>query len=270
MQGRLSPPENGLFQAFPCKSWESELRVAREATVEGVEWIHDSHGVEVNPLLTPDGRCRMQELASEAGVVIASLCADWFMEQPLGRDPTRVANLREVVAAAAAAGIARVVLPCVDDARLRDGSEERALVQAVAACTPTLERENVELHLETDLPPQRFRSLLEAIGHPLVRANYDTGNSASLGYDPHEEWEAYGGHVGSVHVKDRRLGAGTVPLGTGDAGLATVFEIMRELAWSRPLVLQVARGPAGEEVGWVARAAGYVRNLWRGGGVPST
>ena len=48
-----------------------------------------------------------------------------------------------------------------------------------------------------------------------MRVNYDSGNSASLGYRPRDEFAAYGSRVGSVHLKDRRLGAGTAPLGRG-------------------------------------------------------
>ena len=35
--------------------------------------------------------------------------------------------------------------------------------------------------------------------------NYDTGNSASLGYDPSEEISVYGHRIINVHIKDRKL-----------------------------------------------------------------
>ena len=37
----------------------------------------------------------------------------------------------------------------------------------------------------------------------MIKVNYDSGNSASLGYDPTDEFAAYGERVGSVHIKDR-------------------------------------------------------------------
>ena len=74
----------------------------------------------------------------------------------------------------------------------------------------------VELHLETDLDPGKFKSLLDEIKHPLIKVNYDSGNSGSLGYSPVEEFAAYGDRIGSFHIKDRVLGGGTVPLGTGE------------------------------------------------------
>ena len=71
--------------------------------------------------------------------------------------------------------------------------------------------------------------LLSRLPDPPFKANYDTGNSASLGYDPVEELGAYGPRIGSVHVKDRVRGGGTVPLGEGDARVETVFDLLHEL-----------------------------------------
>ena len=56
-----------------------------------------------------------------------------------------------------------------------------------------------------------------------IKANYDIGNSASLGYDPIVELNAYGHKILNVHVKDRKLKGTTVPLGSGDANIKLVF-----------------------------------------------
>ena len=46
-----------------------------------------------------------------------------------------------------------------------------------------------DISLETDLAPLAFANLIESIGSKNVTVNYDTGNSAALGYDPDEEFE---------------------------------------------------------------------------------
>ena len=50
----------------------------------------------------------------------------------------------------------------------------------------------MELHLETSLNPQRFAELLAKVPHPMLKVNYDSGNSSSLGYHPRDEFAAYG------------------------------------------------------------------------------
>lgn len=258
MQGRLVPPEGATIQCFPRERWADEFALAAEAGLDAIEWIHDAYGETMNPLLSDEGARRMRELADASGVRVRSLCADWFMDRPLlDPDPAvhaeRSAHLAWLLARCAAQEIERVVLPFVDHVAIRDEAQMDLLARTLAALEPDIEETGVEVHLETSLPPADFAALLERIPHPLVRVNYDSGNSAALGYDPREEFAAYGRRIGSFHLKDRRRGGGTVPLGEGDAPLGATFARLREAGYRGDLVLQVARGDRGDEVRW-ARA----------------
>ncbi|MFL5885956.1 MAG: sugar phosphate isomerase/epimerase family protein [Thermoleophilaceae bacterium] len=260
MQGRLLPPEPGRFQAFPPERWRDELELAPSAGVEGIEWIYEEHGRDRNPLGSDEGLAALDEVRARMGVVVESLCADWFMDRPLLADVADgVERLRWLCGRAAAAGISRIVMPFVDASDLRGPDDVDALVAALDGFDAS---RGVEIHLETSLDPSAFAALLSRLPDPPFKANYDTGNSASLGYDPEEELAAYGSRIGSVHVKDRVRGGGTVPLGEGDASIETVFELLQRLGWDRPLVLQAARGPDGHEVETVARQAELVRSMW--------
>jgi L-ribulose-5-phosphate 3-epimerase len=257
MQGRLLPPIGDRIQAFPTEGWERELSLARAAGVSGIEWIYEVAGEEQNPL--GNATDRLRSAAADHGVAVESLVADWFMDRPLLEDPAaRVEKLRWLAERAAAAGIRRIVVPFVDASELRGPSAVDALVDALDG----FDSSGVEIHLETSLGPPDFAALLERLPDPPFKANYDTGNSASLGYDPGEELAAYGERIGSVHVKDRLRGGGTVPLGDGDADVPRVFALLRSLGFERPLVLQVARGEPGREVEKTATDAARVRELW--------
>jgi hexulose-6-phosphate isomerase len=129
------------------------------------------------------------------------------------------------------------------------------------------------LHLETSLDPRRFHSLLAKLPHPYLKANYDAGNSASLGYDVLEEIAAYGERIGSVHIKDRIRGGGTVPLGSGDANIPALLSELFRIGYKGDFVMQIARGEAGKELGWIRQnrelvlgqlqAAGFVAGAGR-------
>ena len=67
-----------------------------------------------------------------------------------------------------------------------------------------------------------------------------------------EEFGAYGERVGSVHIKDRVRGGGTVPLGEGDADFDAVFDALRTLGYRGDFVMQIARGVPGGELAWIA------------------
>ena len=62
-----------------------------------------------------------------------------------------------------------------------------------------------------------------------IGANYDIGNSASLGYDFEEELSSYGERIYNVHIKDRVLGGTTVEFGTGDSNINGVLKFLSNL-----------------------------------------
>jgi hypothetical protein len=92
-----------------------------------------------------------------------------------------------------------------------------------------------------------------------IQANYDIGNSASLGFNPEEELDAYGQRILNVHVKDRKLGGTTVPLGTGNANLDLVFKELNEINYSGGITMQAARGD--DDVKIAKEQFGYVQSI---------
>ena len=133
------------------------------------------------------------------------------------------------------------------------------MVRVLQAVLPDGEKTGVELHLETDLKPGDLVSVLERIFHPLLRANYDMGNSASLGHNPEEELTLLNPWLGSVHVKDRMLGGGTVPLGTGDTDFSTCFRLIAAAGFQGPFILQAAREETLDEVELAVRNRKFVQ-----------
>ena len=266
IQGRLLPPREGRIQAFPVGCWAEEFALAAEAGLDRIEWIWDDDPAGVNPLETVSGIETILRTAADSGVVVRSICADRFMKRPLvsqGGDlePTAVDELRGLLENAARLGAECIVLPFVDASALPSRSERAGLERLLGEVLPDAERASVELHLETDWAPSELAEFVAGFAHPLLRVNYDIGNSASLGHDPREELRLLGDHLGSVHVKDRLRGGGTVPLGEGDADFEACFAGFRRTGYERAFILQVARGAAANEVEWARRNRRFVEDL---------
>jgi L-ribulose-5-phosphate 3-epimerase len=262
MQGRLLPRIDGRIQAFPWQDWRSEFPTAREVGLDSIEFIFEGPNIEDHPLMQSPGRESIKEAVRESSVRVGSICADYFMDEPLfrgtsGERQQRVDVLSQLVDGAAEIGANFVEIPCVDRSSLKSEAERGALVDAVSAVLPSAEEKGVGILLETDLPPAEFRSLLDRWGHPNVGANFDSGNSASLGYDPIEEIATLGETIMNVHIKDRLLGGTTVPLGTGAARFDDVFGSLGRIGYRGPLILQTARDD--DDVGAVRRYLAMVR-----------
>ncbi|HTY53456.1 MAG TPA: TIM barrel protein [Methanomicrobiales archaeon] len=269
MQGRLSPPRDGRIQSFPVESWEEEFPRAKEAGLDCIEWICEKETGALNPLSSDDGIRKILGLVSRWGVGARSICADYYMADLLldargGISDGAAGHLTWLIGRARLLGARYIILPFVDDSSLAAGRRRAGLPDLVTRVLPATESAGVELHLETDLPPEDLRKLLAGIDHPLIRANYDIGNSASLGFDTARELELIGEFIGSVHVKDRVRGGGSVPLGEGDADLPLSFRLLRDIGYGGTYILQAARGPGGEEVELAARNRMLVSSLLSG------
>jgi L-ribulose-5-phosphate 3-epimerase len=266
MQGRLSPPRDGRIQSFPAEAWEEEFPRAREAGLDCIEWIYEKETEERNPLATDDGIAGIRRCARVSSVGVFSVCADYYMTDLLigaeggAREPA-LRHLAWLLGRARALGAGYVILPFVDASSLQAGRRMPGLRPLLEQVLPEAERHGVEIHLETDLPPEDLRDLLGEVDHPLLRANYDIGNSASLGHDPGRELSLLGEYIGSVHVKDRLLGGGSVPLGTGAADFPRTFRLLSDAGYNGSYILQAAREPGTGEVTLAARNRRFVLGL---------
>jgi hexulose-6-phosphate isomerase len=150
--------------------------------------------------------------------------------------------LEQILINSKAIGAVGVEIPFVDASSIKTDLEIQEFISVTVEAFMLAEEIGMKISLETDLPPKDFKKLLEEINLDNVMANYDIGNSASLGYDPIEELESYGQKILNVHVKDRKLGGTTVPLGTGNADIKCVFEKLNEMRYEGGITMQAARG----------------------------
>jgi hexulose-6-phosphate isomerase len=246
MQGRLSPRIDGKIQAYPASTWQKEFEIAQEIGYAAIEWIVEKP-VETNALMTDLGKAEIKKVIALTGVRIDYVCADIFMQQPLVRMTEEIKSqnkdyLLQILKNAKEVGALGVEIPFVDNSSIKNDNEKQEFIDAMQDAFKLAKDLDIKISLETDLSPIDFKELLELIGLDFVQANYDIGNSASLGFDPKEELYAYGQRILNVHVKDRKLGGTTVPLGTGNADINLVIQKLQEFGYRGGLTMQAARG----------------------------
>ena len=151
----------------------------------------------------------------------------------------------EIAKGCAAVGITMLVVPLVDNGRLEDSDQEEALVRFLESQADFLAANRLKVVFESDYVPQELARFIARLNPVLFGINYDIGNSAALGFNPQEEFAAYGQHVFNVHVKDRVLGGTTVPLGAGSANFEAVFAALAQINYRGNFILQTARAANG-------------------------
>lgn len=264
MQGRLLPKFHGRYQAHPVGYWQDEFPIAKNLGLDCVEVILDYNDLSRNPLTSHDGLEKLKRVVNKTGVEVQSICADYFMQAPLHASDAAVrqnslVQLESLISSAAVLGVRDVVIPCVDQSSLLEPVCWPYLIGALHEVQPVLEETGVNLSLETDLGPEEFARLLDRIGLSQVTVNYDTGNSAALGYDTEEELNAYGHSITDVHIKDRRLGSGPIEVGAGDADIKRTLSLLSALNYTGPFIMQAFRDDEGIAV--FSRQLSLFRNM---------
>ena len=235
MQGRLLPRYKNRYQAFPVGYWEAEFYMAKTLGFDFIEWILDYNDAHLNPLLANLEDIKF--ICKDSNVGVRSVCADYFMEAPLhGPDFEKSQSiLKQIIKNCKELNIQDIIIPCVDQSSLTSELEITTFIKHITPSLRLAEELNIYINLETDLAPEPFLKLITQLNSPCIRVNYDSGNSSSLGYDIHKEFNTYGDLISVFHVKDRPFKDGSVLLGTGDVN----FDIVSHLLYQNPHIEKI-------------------------------
>ncbi|MBI2274143.1 MAG: sugar phosphate isomerase/epimerase [Bacteroidetes bacterium] len=264
MQGRLLPKYKGRYQAHPVGKWEQEFDIAASFNLKFVEFILDYEDVELNPLMSKSGLDKIIATVERAGVGVKSVCADYFMEAPLHHSNSTIVNssielLRLLLNNCKYLGVKDIVIPCVDQSSIRSLEQRDQFVRSINRIIDIAEKVEINLSLETDLPPLQFAELLDRFDSKRVTVNYDTGNSASLGYNPIDEFQSYGSRISDIHIKDRVYNGGSVLMGSGNTDFKAFFEALSTIEYNGIFIMQVFRDEQGVDI--FGQQLDYFKNI---------
>lgn len=253
MQGRLLPKYKNRYQAHPVGYWSDEFVIASKLGLKSIEFIFDYNDYKLNPLMNENGINEISKISKNTGVNVKSICADYFMEAPLHSSNQKVKEkslhvLKTLIKNSSLLNISDIVIPCVDQSSLKNNIDKERLVNSLYDSVIYASKFNINIALETDLNPKDFLDLLNEFRLENLTVNYDTGNSASLGYNINQEFEYYGNKISDIHIKDRVLNGGSVMLGTGNTDFKSFFKLLSNMEFNGPIILQAYRDNQGIKV----------------------
>lgn len=257
MQGRLTPSLGRGVQFFPRNDgeWENEFSVAAKIGITHIEWVWDT---PQNPLMDAEFRAKVRARISETGVPVKGVDLQFLTKTDFAEISDTV--LQTICEAMADIRGAAIEPPLLEGSTLLDLKIRQARVARLARFSEIAKGYGLSLHLETDLSPAEYGKLL--IEMPEISVVYDSGNSASIGYDVTEEWNTYAPRISNVQIKDRPLGGGTVPLGNGATDFRTLFKKMKETGYTGLVTLQAARGEDGHEEETIRNYREFVKSIY--------
>ena len=265
VQGRLSPMVNNRIQQFPWDSWQAEFVSASNLDFKLIEWTIDTHKFLENPLMKLKGWEEINKIAGKYNILIPSVTCDYFMENPPWKSDIDLIKKGIIAIFQGMKNISAkiLVVPLVDNSSLLDSSNADTVKNLFINLIPEMIQNNIQIAFECDLNPEELLHFISEFDKNYFGINYDIGNSASLGFDPNKEFEAYGSRITNVHVKDRKINGPTIPLGEGDADFLRIFGLLHEVNYQGNLILQTARSKEGKDAELLVKYKKLVEGWWR-------
>ena len=262
MQGRLLPKFKNQYQAHPINNWEKEFDIAEQLNLKSIEFIFDYHLYSFNPLMSDIKY--LKDFLRSKNVKVKSICADFYMNAPIQEASKRELSfygdiLDKLISNLSSIGGNNIVIPLVDNSSLKSKNDQLKVKQFLDEFIDTCKRNRVSIAIESDLKPKEFMKFLDLFDGDHISVNYDSGNSASLGYSFSEEINLYGDRISNIHIKDRLINGGPVFLGEGNADLKTLKDYINKSKYQGLVIFQAYRDENGLEI--FKQQFDYFKNL---------
>jgi L-ribulose-5-phosphate 3-epimerase len=265
IQGRLSSITNNRIQQFPWDTWQNEFTIASNNDINLIEWTIDTFKFYLNPLINLNQWEEINTIASKNNILIPSVTCDYFMENPPWKSDIELLKNGIIAIFRGMKNISAkiLVVPLVDNSSLLDSSNADTVKNFFTDLIPEMIQNNIQIAFECDLNPEELLHFISEFDMNYFGINYDIGNSASLGFDPNKEFEAFGARITNVHVKDRKLNGPTVPLGEGAADFQRIFGLLHQVNYQGNFILQTARSKEGKDAEVLVKYKKLVEEWWR-------
>lgn len=248
MQGRLTPSINNKIQFFPWNNWKNEFALAFNK-VNLIEWTIDEFNINKNPIF--NNKNLIRELSEIHDIKVESVTCDFLMENPFYKNKKQKIDsllyLNKLIESSISLNIKYLIFPLVDNGSIGGIQEEENLISSLIDIQSTLQN-NLKIIFESDYNPKKLHKFIKNFDLKNFGINYDTGNSASLGYDLEEEMGEYFNFIDNIHIKDRNFNSKTVRLGSGSFKFTKFFKLIKKRKYKGNLILQTARGKNYREI----------------------
>ena len=235
MQGRFTNKGGFFPQSFPWVNWQKEFEIGEENQIDCIEWMFNYERYENNPLFTKDGTDEISNVITQTGVMVPSVCANYYMEKALCKDNELVV-LETICRGMRRIGAKMLVVPLFGDNNPKNRNERTLLVYALKESERVCTKYGINLCIEADWKLKEIYDLLAEVEK--LGICYDIGNSAGIGKETVKEVEALREKVVDVHVKDKSYKGASVMLGKGCADIKNTIRVLNDIGYAGNIILE--------------------------------
>ena len=86
-------------------------------------------------------------------------------------------------------------MPLVDNGSIVNKNDENNLIKSCKYVFKYIKNSNVRIIFESDFSPQKLKKFIKKFDKKYFGINYDSGNSAGMGYKIDDEFKNYGKYI---------------------------------------------------------------------------
>jgi len=246
MQGRLLPFFKKNYQAHPIGSWQKEFFIANDLGLNSIEFILDSYFYKDNPLINNEGLSEIKSLINKTGINVSSVCADIFMDWPIqnivdSEKDLYISIINKLIESLSIIGGRDIIIPFVDNSKIKNEKEKIFIIDFLNKFEKKALQNDINICIESDLKPSELNKFIREFDNEKIKINYDSGNSASLGYKFIDELALYQDKIQNIHIKDRKINGKSILLGNGNAELKEVKKFIYSDKFNGTVTFQAYR-----------------------------
>ncbi len=242
LQGRLTPSSGRSIQFFPYENWENEFKIAHEVGFDCVELLVKKDEFSKNPLSSPSGIKKLNKLKEEFNLEIPSVHGFY------SKEPDYPETLKQLIDSTSQVGGKVILISFFDENVIQNEEDKKIVRERLKSPLDYASRFNIKLTVEAEIIAEELKSFIDSFNHPAIGIYYDTGNMISMGVDVVKEIKFLQDYICGVHLKDRKIGGESVPLGEGGADFISIFKALKEINYAAPLIIQGARKEGVDDV----------------------
>lgn len=234
----------GLTQYTACSEGTKFVENAARLGVEGAEPFIGSPDDKL--LNLPTGKLHeLRNKAMDLGVRIPSACLGAFnndssLVESSGKAKA-IAFIEKFLDFSHALGSDLMLLCSYIESHPDSEIKKTNMINVVQEILPYAADLDVRIAIESPLPADELKEMIQTIDSEQVGVYFDTGNAVANGYDPVEEIETLDQDIFAVHIKDcHSLQLLGLHLGNGDVDFPGSVEALKKIEYDDWLMIETS------------------------------
>lgn len=238
VQGRLTYAGKKL-QSFP-KNPFNEFKIASKIGYDYIELFGEKNKNNKNPIWSNTGIKKYLKVSKKYKIKLYSFCDDYVINHSLSNSKT-LKEIFSILKNLNQLKIKKYILPLYGSSKITNKNKNK-IFNNLSIISDICEKNNIELLIESNMSPSKFRELKKNINSKNCYFLFDTGNRIVLNRNPITDIYEFNNNIKHIHLKDKNNYNKNVIFGKGKVNFNSIFIALKKIKYRGSFTIESQRG----------------------------